>query len=175
MTIFKKKSSRRIQYTQSLLQYCEQRDKAKADVQLHYTTKHSKISFTCHCGNKHVKQFQTIYKYGGMNCKKCTTKEKTRKTLNKMESNGFKRVTKDNMIQFFKDHDITVTKINDITISNIDLDIPNTIKRMDIIESKCNHCSSVFTKLVRRLLITKEAKCYKCSRNEINNTNEPTN
>jgi hypothetical protein len=166
MTNFKKKSYRKTQYTQSLLHFCEKRDKAVADNQLYYTTKQSKITFTCECGEKHTKQFQTIYNCGGMKCKKCTNKEKTRKTLIKMESNGFKRVTKDNIIQLFKDNNITVTKINDNVVSNLETDMPNSINRMDIIESKCNNCSSTFTKLVRRLLMTKEAKCYKCSKNK---------
>jgi hypothetical protein len=168
MTIFKNKRKTKTQYSQTLLHYCEQRDHAKADKQYYYTTKDSSISFTCNCGEKHTKKFQTIYNYGGMRCKKCTTKEKTKKTLIQMESSGFKRITKDSITQFFKDNNITVTKINSTIISNIETDIPTNIKRMDIIESKCNQCSSIFTKLLRRLLDIKDAICYKCSRQNIN-------
>ena len=64
MTKFKKKSAHKIQYSQSLLNFCQMRDNAVIDKQYYYTNKHSDITFVCHCGQKHTKQFQTIYMYG---------------------------------------------------------------------------------------------------------------
>ena len=100
-----------------------------------------------------------------MRCKNCTTKEKTRKSLNKLEIIGRKRCTKDSIIKFLNDNHITITKLNDKNITNIETDIPTNIKRSDIAEANCKHCNKLFTKTIRRLTQIKEAICYSCVRN----------
>ena len=138
-------------YNFEALTYAINRDNAILLHNYNKITKRTTIYFRCHCGEESSKGCIQIVNNAGAFCKKCTTKNGTKKLHNTISRDKPILCNIDSLKDIIK-------RDNAILLNEYDLITKNTE-----IEFKCN-CGEDSTKNSHQLIIVSGAFCKKCTR-----------